>query len=52
MKKKVRDLTLGEIAEICENSENCKNCPLYEYCPKRYITPNGMAEDLDKEIEL
>lgn len=52
MKKKVRDLTLGEIAEICENSENCKKCPLYEYCPKRCITPNGTAEDLDKEIEL
>ena len=53
MKKKIRALTLGEIAEICGNNQECRKCPLREYCPnKRYDTPDCMIEELDNEIEL
>lgn len=30
MKKKIKDLTIGEIFEMCTNSISCANCP-FEY---------------------
>lgn len=52
MKKKIRDLTLGKLAKICNEHKECNECPLYEYCPKRYVTPDCMTEALDHEIKL
>ena len=59
MKKKIRDLTLGEIAKICyantDSFGNCdKHCPLKNNCgvTKHIRIITYTKEALDKEIEV
>ena len=46
MKIKLRNLTIGQLSELCERQKNCNRCPVLDACgssPYQY--------DLDKEIE-
>ena len=57
MKKKIGDLTLRELNEICKaNHPNCekdgKNCPLYEAKINCLETQHYHLEDLEEEIEV
>ena len=38
MKKKIEDLTIGEIFEMCTNSCSCANCP-FEYIKHKDNVP-------------
>lgn len=55
MKKKIKELTLEEIKEICEQYDYsfCEECELYskktECC---LVQPPLLEEDLEREIEL
>lgn len=53
-KKKIKDLTLGEIQNICLKSEKkhgCIYCPLRSVCIVRF--PIRLTkEDLNKKIEV
>ena len=53
MKKKLGDLTLKELSEICFNKTTCNNCPLLDYC---IVKPYRMKSDggfiFNKEIEV
>ncbi len=53
MKKKIGDLTLKELSEICLNKTTCNNCPLLDYC---IVKPYRMKSDggfiFNKEIEV
>ena len=48
MKKKYKDITIGEMAEICEKHSNCIGCPL---CGLECVNIVD-KEYLDQEIEL
>lgn len=54
MKKKIGDLTLKEIKNMCLTKPlagiNCNDCPVYELC--QCLICNYKNEDLDKEIEV
>lgn len=51
MKKKIRDLTLGEAKKICDvRTLGCGDCPLYNVC--QYSFGSNDDEDLDQEIEV
>lgn len=58
MKKKLKDLTYGEIIEICKNNKkNCLKCPMfiefgiYKFCAS--FSPVELTKKhLDKEIEV
>ena len=54
MKKKIGDLTINEIKELCENSGcNCVKCPLPEcFMYFKTIKIELGFEDLDREIEV
>lgn len=51
MKKRIEDLTLHELAELCQRQQDCANCPFVELCqlPPTYIYIKKQEE---KEIEL
>lgn len=55
MKKKIEDLTLKEMRNICEarfkkGFPYCKECPIYCVCQ---LSPDDMTqENLDQEIEV
>lgn len=51
MKKKIGDLTLREVTDICRKRGymNCRNCSLFKLCDR---TLNYKDEDLNQEIEV
>ncbi len=51
MKKKLKDLTLKEVAELCSKQLNCYDCPFEPFCqqPPQYIF---IKEKEEKEIDL
>jgi hypothetical protein len=53
MKKKLKDLTLKEVQQICNNrpvgSGLCQTCPLTDLCRHTF---NYEDEELDQEIEV
>ena len=55
MKKKIKDLTLKEMKELCEvrfkkGFPYCTMCPLYNICQ---LSPDEMSQkDLDQEVEV
>jgi len=48
MKKKIKNLTLEEINEIC-SKQLCTYCPLNNFCDNKFIMSN---KDLETEIEV
>ena len=53
MKKKIKDITIGDMIEVCNNNKNkpCFDCPLIRLCAE--IPYNIKCnEDLDKELDL
>ena len=55
MKKKIKDLTLEEIKEICEQYKYsfCEECELYsEKTMCCLVQPPLLKEDLEREIDL
>ena len=51
MKKKLKDLTMTDLAKLCTKHDSCVCCPFEKYCqrPPTYLFVRG--ED-NKEIEL
>lgn len=51
MKKKLKDLTLKELAELCSKQPNCYDCPFEQFCqqPPQYIF---IKEKEEKEIVI
>ncbi len=53
MKKKIRDLTLKEVQQICNSRPlgfyHCDSCPLIDLCQCSF---NYDDEDLEQEIEV
>lgn len=55
MKKKIGDLTLKKLKELCDarfkkGFPYCAGCPLYNICQ---LSPDEMAQkDLEQEIEV
>ena len=54
MKKRIYDLTLRDLKNICQKHSTCKDCPIDEEC-NRFI--NGYFQNLDlrklkREIEI
>lgn len=58
MKKKFRDLTIGEILSICSSNESCHMCPLRVRNNTKYPIcnvlsyPINIATDTDSDIEI
>lgn len=61
MKKKVRDLTLKELKEICKDHGTCLGCPVHQILLDEILCSGGLCKetddipshlDLDKEIEV
>ena len=54
MKKKIKDLTLGELLKICDESYVCEECPLYvnSYCSLNEMPSHLWKEDLEQEVEI
>ena len=61
MKKKIKDLTLGEIIEIAKKYDgNCRKCPFIEidiltcctYCDSDEEIKNKIIDEILKEVDL
>ena len=53
MKKKIKDLTIGEISKICKQRQGCyKTCPLYDLEFLCLGTKNMSRKNLNIEIEF
>ena len=55
MKKKLKDLTYGEIVEICKKREDCENCPFLRlglYCAAKYYPREIPEGALNKEVDV
>lgn len=60
MKKKIKDLTLGEAQKMCEKRKSCKGCPMFfeindsgNYCPYTEIINNNIKKlYLEREVEV
>lgn len=61
MRKKVRDLTLKELKEICEEHGTCLGCPVHQISLDEILCSGGLCKEiddipshleLDKEIEV
>ena len=56
MKKKIKDLTLEELSELCFKQRDCNKCPMYNYCINYgSVKPYRMKTDyciLQQEIEV
>lgn len=60
MKKKIKDLTIGQIVEIAKNNKcNCNGCPLcklsypcYDYCNLSNFDKRIYELSLEEEIEV
>ena len=53
MKKKIKDITIGDMIEVCTANKNkpCYDCPLVSLCAE--IPYNiKCREDVEKEIDL
>lgn len=51
MKKKIKDLTLGECKRICSKMEYCSHCPILIVCPFRLDNYEEMS-DLEREVKI
>lgn len=57
MKKRLKDLTLGEIKTLCnknfdENIE-CAKCPIHKFCASFIsVMPEDLGKDLETEIDI
>lgn len=51
MKKKLKDITLKELAELCHSQMDCVSCPFEPFCqqPPQYLF---IKKQEDKEIDL
>ena len=54
MKKKIKDLTIGEMTEECRKHQisGCYDCPLYAKICGRLIYHIIVTECLEKEVDL
>ena len=55
MKKKIKDLTFGELKTMCDKYTTCYDCPLYnlEYDDICKLRPDMYDEDiLNQEVEV
>lgn len=57
MKKKIGDLTMFEIAEICQKQSSCESCPLSydigtQFVCKHEMKVNYIHTHLNDEIEV
>lgn len=50
MKKKIKDLALGEIVNYC--SKGCRCCPLVDTPICRKVDIDLTEEDMEKEVEV
>lgn len=52
MKKKIKDLTLKEVEDICENKKKCKNCPIKfnNTCYRSWL--EYLKDFREKEVEV
>lgn len=51
MKKKIKELTFGEIVRICKRHKCCDDCPIEVICANS-IFECGSKKILEKEIEV
>lgn len=53
MKKKIKDVTIGEIREIC-SKKNCMDCPFAQFVTMGEECPitNIRNEDLETKVEV
>jgi len=51
MRKKLKDITLEELAKLCQSQSDCVACPFERFCqqPPHYIF---IKHQENKEIEL
>ena len=51
MKKKLKDVTLEDLAKLCHKQHDCYSCPFEKYCqkPPQYLFVKGQEEE---EINL
>lgn len=47
MKKKLKDITIGEVKKECEKHAKCDGCPLH-----KFACHGNACDNLDEEIEL
>lgn len=52
MKKKIKDLTVIEIASICKKYKSCLDCPLNNEHRICDLPCNVEEEDLEQEVEI
>ena len=54
MKKKIKDITIGEMAEECKKHQisGCYDCPLCDNVCGRLIYRIIVNEDLEREVDL
>lgn len=52
MTKKIKDLTLGEIKEVCNKMKHCIGCPLSYLCSPEFNSTMLKTKDLEWEIEV
>ena len=55
MKKKIKDLTLGQLRKMCGNHcPNCEDCPLSDYCYGLFgeANPPCLFGNLEEEVEV
>ena len=51
MKKKLKDLTVKEMVDLCQSINQCKHkCPFYKYDNCLFL--DDIKEDLEMEIEV
>lgn len=50
MKKKIKELTIEEMINICKKQYDCYSCPLQRVCAELPI--QYKKEDLEKEIDV
>ena len=52
MTKKLGEVTIKEIDELCQTYIDCNKCPFYKYCGCCASACDSIHEDLEKEIKL
>lgn len=53
MKKKIKDLTIEEMASLCRKQDNCIDCPFdYGYSYQCPICELKNRNDLESEVEV
>lgn len=53
MKKKLKDITIGEFVSTCNKSEKCNDCPFKDFRKCRWVVEAiDYYKDLEKEYEI